>query len=327
MDVLVVGTITFDVIGTTRGWLSSGSLTITLDSLTYSHGGRGANCAVITRAMGTDVSLISCVGRDFADSDYHHKMVTAGIGVDDVRHADVDFSPRVFLFGDDRHTQVFYFSSLGNRERRKFVEWAGKAAKKRRHRILYCTSETPEANLSSLRTSRAHTKVYSPGHDIVLYDQDCLRQCITLTDILILNADEADHLEGKIGRSPDAVREMYNLRAVIVTHGERGAVVITERHCLTIPACPPKRLVNATGAGDAFAAGLVHQLARATTLVEAVRFGNALASLMIESPDCQSGIPAQAEVMRRFQQNYGTSDILSHLTLPHAGRRREPRLP
>jgi hypothetical protein len=49
-----------------------------------------------------------------------------------------------------------------------------------------------------------------------------------------------------------------------------------------------------------------------------VRFGNALASLMTESPDCQSGIPAQAEVMGRFQQNYGTSDLLSHLTLPRA---------
>jgi sugar/nucleoside kinase (ribokinase family) len=59
---------------------------------------------------------------------------------------------------------------------------------------------------------------------------------------------------------------------VVITHGEKGVTAYGEEETLTC-AAPQVTAVDTTGAGDVFAAGLVHALARGDTMEQALECG------------------------------------------------------
>jgi ribokinase len=70
---------------------------------------------------------------------------------------------------------------------------------------------------------------------------------------------------------------------VIVTFAERGSLVIADGKETMVPAFHADRVVDPTGAGDAFAAGLAIALAEGRPLLDAVRFAHAVASFAVEA--------------------------------------------
>jgi sugar/nucleoside kinase (ribokinase family) len=67
----------------------------------------------------------------------------------------------------------------------------------------------------------------------------------------------------------------------VVTQGENGVTLRTREESLAIKACPPDKLVNPVGAGDAFRAGLLTGLAAKWSLTDAGRLGAVLGSLVV----------------------------------------------
>lgn len=69
---------------------------------------------------------------------------------------------------------------------------------------------------------------------------------------------------------------------VIVTLAERGALVLADGREDRVPGCIANSVVDPTGAGDAFAAGLAIALSEGAELIAATRFANAVASFAVE---------------------------------------------
>jgi fructokinase len=115
-----------------------------------------------------------------------------------------------------------------------------------------------------------------------------------------LNADEWSILRDRLGFAESAsireFRERYHLSLVCVTRGPDGAQVITASEDVQIPGVAVQA-IDTVGAGDAFTAGLVTQLAEKRSLAEAVRFANAYAALVATKP---GGTPRidRAEVLK-----------------------------
>ena len=87
---------------------------------------------------------------------------------------------------------------------------------------------------------------------------------------------------------------------VIVTLAERGSLVFAEGREQLVPACAADGVVDQTGAGDAFAAGLAVALAEGRELIDAVRFAHAVASFAVEGVGTD-GLADRATVMARMQ--------------------------
>jgi len=77
-----------------------------------------------------------------------------------------------------------------------------------------------------------------------------------------------------------ALRE--DAKAAVVTRSEKGSIVVTREESDAVPACPVDRLVDATGAGDLFAAGFLVGLARGTDYRTAARLGALAAAEIIQ---------------------------------------------
>jgi ribokinase len=84
--------------------------------------------------------------------------------------------------------------------------------------------------------------------------------------------------------------------AAIVTLGERGAVLSSAEHALHLPAFAVPRVVDTTGAGDAFNGALAVALAEGRALPEAARFASAAAALSVAALGAANSMPRRAEV-------------------------------
>ena len=78
----------------------------------------------------------------------------------------------------------------------------------------------------------------------------------------------------------DALRN--DARLAVVTRSEKGCLVVTREETAAVPASPVERVVDATGAGDLFAAGFLVGLSRGADYRDAARLGTLVAAEVIQ---------------------------------------------
>jgi ribokinase len=119
------------------------------------------------------------------------------------------------------------------------------------------------------------------------------------------NSDEAEHLTGvKVKDRPSARKAALALlrkgaQVAAVQAGQAGDLIVSADEEFLVPRLNVKSL-DATGAGDAFAAGLAVAIAENMPLHEAARFANVTAALSTTQFGAQAGMPSRKEVDRRL---------------------------
>jgi 2-dehydro-3-deoxygluconokinase len=83
---------------------------------------------------------------------------------------------------------------------------------------------------------------------------------------------------------------------VVVKMGADGALLVTEKACIFYPAYTVKQPFDTVGAGDAFAAGLLHGLIAEKKPSEAIRIGQAVAAFVVSAPGDHLGLPTISEL-------------------------------
>jgi ribokinase len=127
-----------------------------------------------------------------------------------------------------------------------------------------------------------------------------------LVDVLTPNQTEANLLTG---RSPDSESEpeevardliRAGVREVVMTLGERGALIVTASSAKHIPGMQVCA-VDTTGAGDAFNAGLATALACGETLESAVKFAVVTGGLAVTKEGVIPSLPRREELVQFYQ--------------------------
>jgi ribokinase len=130
---------------------------------------------------------------------------------------------------------------------------------------------------------------------------------LQLVDILTPNQSEAKVLTG---RSPEAeiapellARELIRsgVKQVVITLGEKGALLVTADSSLYIPAIKVS-VADTTGAGDSFNAGLAVALSCGANLEDAVRFAVVTGGLAVTREGVVPSLPTRNEVLRFYRQ-------------------------
>ncbi|MGB7602301.1 MAG: ribokinase, partial [Candidatus Sulfotelmatobacter sp.] len=130
---------------------------------------------------------------------------------------------------------------------------------------------------------------------------------LQLVDVLTPNQTEAKVLTG---RSPDAKTEpeevardliRAGVRQVVMTLGEKGALVVTASSCKHVPAMQ-MHAVDTTGAGDAFNAGIAAALACGESLTSAVELAVITGGLAVTKEGVIPSLPGREEVIQFYQQ-------------------------
>lgn len=143
---------------------------------------------------------------------------------------------------------------------------------------------------------------FNPGTHQLLAGRKVLDPILKITDVLILNKEEALSLLGTHAKVPiqDVMRGLRNLgpELVVVTDGAKGAYGFDGHHSYRMPPMPAK-VLERTGAGDSFSTGLLAALAYNLPLSEALMWGSANAASVIEHIGPQAGLLTKEQMKKR----------------------------
>jgi ribokinase len=178
--------------------------------------------------------------------------------------------------------------------------------------VLLCQLEVPlETTLEALRLARAAgvRTILNPAPAVPLPD-DMLR----LVDLCVPNEVEIEAIHDPapagaaagLAQVEQAARALLprGAGAVIVTLGERGALLVADNVVRHFPAVAV-RAVDPTAAGDAFIGSLAVFLGRGLTLEESIRRANAVAALTVTRAGAQSSLPGRTEAEKFVAEHVG----------------------
>lgn len=156
--------------------------------------------------------------------------------------------------------------------------------------------EVAEAAAIAAR-ERGATIFYAPGSGWGLDGMAHLHPVLDQVDVVLVNRAEARELTGLTEPVAAAkLLEQLGPSVVIVTLGAEGASVLANGRELKVPPVTVPKAQDTTGAGDAFAAGLVVGFLEGMDWEIAARLGCATAALKIGHMGARSGLPSRTEV-------------------------------
>jgi len=141
--------------------------------------------------------------------------------------------------------------------------------------------------------------LYDPGMSLTwIKDQD-LFEGINHARFLAGNDYEIAMIEKRVGKKVKEIVKNKNI-AIITTLGNRGVKFdsIQERHYF--PSYPKGKIVDPTGAGDAWRSGFIAGLAENKSIATCLRQGNALASFVIETYGTVNHRPTKKQIDHRI---------------------------
>ncbi len=262
-------------------------------------GGKGSNQAIAAAKAGGKSTLISRVGKDpFGD------MALAA-------YAEAGVRARVMQMEDVSTGAAFIFVNEDNGENAIIVapgaagligvEDVDANRSDIENAAIFMTQlEQPlEAALHALAIAKKAgvTTVFNPAPARAIPDE-----MYALADFIVPNEVEAAELVGHPIETDDQARAAGDILlqrgagTAIITLGERGALYHTAGRSELVPACSAGKVIDTTGAGDAFLGGFATALSEGREPVDAVRFGCATAAIAVTRTGTAPAMPARAEI-------------------------------
>ncbi len=234
-------------------------------------GGKGTNQAIAAARLGADVRLLACVGDDVFGERATRLYADEGLGAEHIHRVPGAYSGIGFVnvlpSGENWITV-----DMGANLRLTPQHVADCAALIGECDILMAQFEAPAETVAAALSLAKELGAMTLLNPAPARAAD--PEMLTHVDILTPNASEARLLLGLPPDADVAAEELarrlldYGVGSVVVTQGERGALIVDDSDATHIPAIPIQA-VDVTGAGDSFNAALAVSLGAGMPLVDA----------------------------------------------------------
>ena len=282
--IAVVGSINLDLVVAVERHPAPGETVVGGDCRQLP-GGKGANQAVAAARLGAKVAMVGRVGADAQGAWLREGLWTEGVGVEHVRE-DRQAPTGVALIAVDARGENTIVVSPGANARVDARDVAAASEVVGGADVVLVQHEVPQAAVAEAIATAGGTVVLNPAP---------ARGLVAPVDVLVPNRGELETLAGGRGDPVTLARSITAARAVVVTLGAEGAVVVEGDRAERVRA-PHVEAVDTTGAGDAFCGALAEAMAGGATVVEAARWAVRVAAASVTRPGAQGGLPRREDV-------------------------------
>ncbi|KZE52234.1 ribokinase [Brevibacillus parabrevis] len=295
MKIAVVGSINMDLVSHVHHLPKAGE-TIASHDFMLIPGGKGANQAVAAARLGAHVSMIGMVGEDENGTIMLAGMTEAQVHVEGIKRSGTTGMAFINVSDDGENNIVLVPGANAQvsiehiNENLSIIEQSDVVLLQLEiplHVVEYVVKKA--AALGKL-------VILNPAPAKAL-SQQLLQHVHTLTP----NETELASLSGLPVTTPEEAGEAARKllasgpRRIIVTLGEKGALLVTEEKTVHVPACRVEP-VDTTAAGDSFTAAFAVGMAKGMSDVEAAGFASKVAAIVVTRRGAQPSLPTLAEV-------------------------------
>jgi len=268
-----------------------------LDRSVY-FGGTAGNIARFAARLGVRTALASFVGGDFPPA-YREALAAEGVDLADLRVVRGAATPSAWIFTAPRgkQTTVIDQGPMWDAHRQTVPEHAARSAV-----VVHLGTGRPAylRRVARLAAKLGRTIAFDPSQEITYaYTRTSFLEILRLAHLFFGNEAEV-RTALRFARLRRPADLLAHVERVVMTLGRRGSLVFTRGEgAHRIPRVPPRRVVDVTGAGDAYRAGFYAGMSRGLDPARCGLLGSAAASFAVEARGTQTNVPGWEEVVRR----------------------------
>jgi adenosine kinase len=262
-------------------------------------GGCAGNIAYNLKGLGGDGVPMGTVGTDFGP----YRDWLDGIGVDTrhVREVSDRFTAQAYITTDLDDNQITAFhpgamddSHLNGVPRDEGFS-IGIVAPDGKEGMLSHAQQFADAGVPF---------IFDPGQGLPMFDGDELKRFLELASWVTVNDYEGGMIQQKTGLSPAEMAQ--HVKALIVTRGGEGSVIWVGDKRLDIPPVKPEAVIDPTGCGDAYRAGLLYGLMNDADWEVTGRLASLMGSLKIAHAGAQNHEVTPQGIRDRYREAFGS---------------------
>jgi adenosine kinase len=262
------------------------------------YGGTAGNIGYNLKLLGEEPTIMATVGHDFAP--YAQRLENLGLSSRHIRILDGQFTAQAFITTDidDNQITAFHPGAMSDAQVNRIADASGV-------RLAIVSPDGRQGMIEHARDLAAAKipYVFDPGQGLPMFSGPELLELIGGARALTVNDYEARVVEDKTGRKVADIAR--TIGAVVVTRGAEGSTIHADGGSIDVPGVAPDRLVDPTGCGDAYRAGLLYGMARDWGWERSARLASVMGSIKIARRGGQNHNPSRDEIARRLGEAFG----------------------
>lgn len=307
MTSLICGSLAFDTIMLFQGRFSEALLADQLHKINVAFlvpeirrefGGCAGNIGYNLKLLEGDPLIMATIGQDGAP--YLERLDRLDISRRCVRSIDTSYTAQAFITTDAANNQItaFHPGAMTFSHRNKVAD-AGAV------KLAIVAPDGRDGMLQHAQDCAALgiPFIFDPGQGLPMFNGKELEAFIELATYVAVNDYEAELLTGRTGLTLEQIAQ--RVAALIVTRGEQGAEIFAGGKRIDIPCVVADRIVDPTGCGDAFRAGLLYGLSKDMDWATTGRLASLMGAIKIAHQGGQNHAPSRAEIEDRFHAAFG----------------------
>lgn len=262
-------------------------------------GGTAGNIAYSLSLLNEKPFIIATIGKDYKN--YFDWLGKNNISVDGIKIIHEEFTAGAYITTDRADNQITGFNpgAMKYPSRYQFTDsQAGNS-------ITLIAPGNLEDMIEYARICRSKGIRYicDPGQSLTIWEGKDLKEWLDGSMLLISNDYELELIMKITGMDKKGLLEIT--KTIITTFGEDGSLISTSRFDARIPATKVHDVVDPTGAGDAYRAGLLKGIVTGRDIQTAARMGTVAAAYAIEKYGTQEHSFTYEDFMERCGNNFG----------------------
>jgi adenosine kinase len=263
-------------------------------------GGCAGNIAYTLQMLGGDPLIMATVGDDYQP--YAYRLDKLRLSQRHIRKIPDTFTAQAFITTDldDNQITAFHPGAM-NHSHANHVGDAqdvglGIIAPDGREGMLQHAREFHAAGIPF---------IFDPGQGLPMFNGDELLDFVHMAQYVTVNDYEAQLLQERTGRKIEDLAKL--VKALVVTMGASGSLIYADAERIEIPCVRAGEVVDPTGCGDAFRAGLLYGIAAGMDWGLTGRLASLLGAVKIARRGGQNHEFTLDEIAQRFRENFGSS--------------------
>jgi adenosine kinase len=263
-------------------------------------GGCAGNIAYNLKLLGGHPLIMAAVGEDYQP--YAYRLEKLKIAQTHIREVKNTYTAQAFITTDLDDNQITAFhpgamnhAHLNHVGDAKQVS-LGIIAPDGREGMVNHAREFEEAGVPF---------VFDPGQGLPMFNRDELLTFVRRASYVAVNDYEGRMLQDKTGQTLEQLSRQ--VRALVVTQGAEGSQIFADGATHRIPAVRPEQVLDPTGCGDAYRAGLLYGIAQGLDWPTTGRLASLLGAIKIASRGGQNHQFTRDEVVQRYRAAFGAA--------------------
>ncbi len=295
--VLVIGSINMDMVMEVEHNPKVGETVLAKSSPNFIAGGKGANQAYTLGKLGADVAMLGAVGEDENGKNLLDSLNSVNVDTSAIKVSDKEKTAlAVICVNKDGDNSIVVNSGANDlvtvgyiEENFHYIEQADIIVMQLEiplDTVKYCVRKAKDLGKYVILDTAPAVENLS---DEFLYDVDIIKPNETELKILCPDKNSVE----------ERCEHLYNrgVKNIIATLGEDGAVLFNENGAKKFSANKDIKVIDTTAAGDSFTAAVALNIAKGSSITEAILFATKVAEKVISKKGAQISIPSIEEVV------------------------------